>query len=146
MSEHKQERMQRTGSVPKPVTPDTPAGDNTLRVAKKIKPAEVPKRRVAMLMVKPGDFMFLFTKGLRFQKNFKVIEGVPDDAEVIAVAPDSMRNGIMLVIQSQEFDEVPMTVLPPIIPVDIDLDGIKQATKKKVTAEQRKKDRKKGRK
>jgi hypothetical protein len=106
-------------------------GDETIKVAEKFQSTDVPKRRVAMLMVKPGEFMFLFTKGLRFQKNFKVIAGVPDDAKVIAVAPDSIRNGIMIVVTSKEFEEIPINVLPPVIPVDIDLDGVKNATKKK---------------
>ena len=109
-------------------------GDETIKVAEQFKASEVPKRRAAMLMVKPGEFMFLFTKGLRFQKNFKVIKGVPEDAKVIAVAPDSIRNGIMIVITSKEFEEIPINVLPPVIPVDIDLDGIKQSTKKKTAA------------
>lgn len=106
-------------------------GDETIKVAEKFQASEVPKRRAAMIMVKPGEFIFLFTKGLRFQKNFKVIQGIPDDAKVIAVAPDSIRNGIMIVITSKEFEEIPINVLPPVIPVDIDIDGIKNATKKK---------------
>ncbi len=113
--------------------------NKTVRVAEKFQSAKVPKRRVAMLMVQPGEFMFLFTKGLRFQKNFKVIKGVPDDAKVIAVAPDSMRNGIMIVVTSSEFEEVPINVLPPVIPVDIDLDGIKNATKKKAKPRKKRK-------
>ena len=131
MNDTNKEQPKKTGSTPKPLSPDPKPGEATLKVAEKIKPAEVPKRRVAMLMVKPGEFMFLFKKGLRFQKNFKVIEGLPEDAKLISVAPDSIRNGIMLVVQSSEFDEVPITVLPPIIPVNIDLDAIKNATKKK---------------
>lgn len=106
-------------------------GDETIKVAEKFKASEVPKRRAAMLMVKPGEFIFLFTKGLRFQKNFKVIAGLPEDAKVISVAPDSIRNGIMIVVTSNEFEEIPINVLPPVIPVNIDLDGIKNATKKK---------------
>ena len=101
-----------------------------VRVEKKEKPAEIPKRRVKMLMVKPGEFMFLFTKGLRFQKNFKVIKGVPDDAKLITVVPDSIRNGIMLVVQSSEYPEIPINVLPEVEPVEIDLDGVKRPTKK----------------
>lgn len=139
MSDTNKEEIKKTGSIPKPLTPDTPAGENTLKVKEKIEAQEVPKRRVAMLMVKPGEFMFLFKKGLRFQKNFKVIEGIPEDAKIIAVAPDSIRNGIMLVVQSAEFDEIPITTLPPIIPVNIDLDGIKNATKKKNVPERKKK-------
>lgn len=113
--------------------------DPTIKVAEKPKPVEVPKRRVKMLMVKPGEFMFLFTKGLRFQKNFKVIKGVPDDAKLITVVPDSIRNGIMLVVQSSEYPEVPMNVLPEVEMVDIDLDGIKNPTKKKLVPKRKRK-------
>lgn len=125
MSDTKPERMKRQPLAKEIETPQT------LKVAEGFRSTDVPVARRAMLMVKPGEFMFLFTKGLRFQKNFKVIKGVPDDAKIIAVVPDSIRNGIMVVIQSAEFDEIPMTALPPVIPVDIDLDGIKNATKKK---------------
>lgn len=118
---------------------ELPQTDPDIKVVKKPEGAKIPKRRVKMLMVKPGEFMFLFTKGLRFQKNFKVIAGVPEDAKVITVAPDSIRNGIMIVVQSQEYDEVPINVLPPVEPVNIDLDGIKNATKKKNVPDRKKK-------
>lgn len=121
-----------------PTIPEGVETDPTIKVGKNTT-AKIPKRRVKMLMVKPGEFMFLFTKGLRFQKNFKVIAGVPEDAKVITVAPDSIRNGIMIVVQSQEYDEVPINVLPPVEPVDIDLDGIKNATKKKNVPDRKKK-------
>lgn len=126
MSEHNEPKKRMKNDAPK-----EKLGDETIKVAEKFKAAEVPKRRAAMLMVKPGEFMFLFTKGLKFQKNFQVIKGLPEDAKLIAVAPDSIRNGIMLVVTSREFEEIPINVLPPVIPVDIDLDAIKNATKKK---------------
>lgn len=96
----------------------------------KMKKAEIPMRRVRMLMVNPTDFMFLFTKGLKFRKATEVIEGVPDDATLIAVAADSVRNGIMLVVQSSEYEPIPINVLPPVQPVSINT-GVKDATKKK---------------
>lgn len=91
---------------------------------------EVPKRRVRMLMVNPSDFCFLFTKGLEFKKHTKIIKGAPEDAEVIALVADSVRNGVMLVVKSESYDEVPINVLPPVESVEIDM-GIKGATKKK---------------
>lgn len=90
----------------------------------------IPTRRVRMYMVKPADFMFLFTKGLKWRKNTTIVKGCPEDAIVIAVAPDSIRNGIMLVVQSKEFDEIPINVLPPVEPIEIDV-GVANATKKK---------------
>lgn len=139
MSEHNNKPKRMKNDAPKEEKSEPKLGDETIRVAEKFKAAEVPKRRVAMLMVKPGEFMFLFTKGLRFQKNFKVIAGVPEDTKVISVAPDSIRNGIMIVVTSKEFEEIPINVLPPVIPVDIDLDGIKNSTKKKNVPDRKKK-------
>jgi hypothetical protein len=102
-----------------------------VKINEEQKTTEVPKRRVKMLMVKPAEFMFLFTKGLRFQKNFKIISGIPEDTKLIAIAADSIRNGIMLVVSSSEYDEIPINVLPPVEMVNIDLDGIKKFTAKK---------------
>lgn len=136
MSDTPKQRMKRADEAPKNPGPETP---ETLKVAENFKAADIPKRRAAMLMVKPGDFIFLFTKGLRFQKNFKVVKGIPEDAKVIAVAPDSIRNGIMIVITSKEFDEIPINVLPPVIPISIDLDGVKNPTKKKAVPKRKRK-------
>jgi len=125
MSEHKN---------PKPEGLEHP--EDRLKVVQKPeadKPKEelkIPTRRVRMFMVKPADFMFLFTKGLKWRKNTTIVKGAPADAQVIAVAPDSIRNGIMLVVQSAEFDEIPINVLPPVDPIEIDV-GVQNATKKK---------------
>lgn len=108
-------RMKRMDSAP---TPDD------------LKNAKVPTRRVRMLMVNPTDFMFLFKKGMVFAKGYKIIDGVPEDAKIIAVAPDSIRNGIMLVVESSTYEEIPINVLPPVQPVSIDL-LVKNGTKKK---------------
>lgn len=86
----------------------------------KLKDAEIPTRRVKMLMVNPADFMFLFTKGLVFRKRTRIVKGIPEDAKLVAVAADSMRNGIMLVVESSEYEEVPINVLPPVQVVEID--------------------------
>lgn len=99
----------------------------------KLKDLKIPTRRVKMLMVNPADFMFLFTKGLVFRKRTRIVEGVPEDAQLIAVAPDSIRNGIMLVVQSEEYDEVPINVLPPVQVVEIDTRTLDATKKKKVT-------------
>jgi hypothetical protein len=92
--------------------------------------AEIPKRRVRMLMVKPEEFMWLFTKGLSFRKQTRIIEGIPEDAQLVAIAADSVRNGVMLVVHSAEYEEIPINVLPPVQVVNIDT-GLKNATKKK---------------
>lgn len=95
-----------------------------------LKKSVVPTRRVKMLMVNPADFMFLFTKGLIFRKNTRLIKGIPDDAKLIAVAGDSARNGIMLVVESSKYNPVPINVLPPVESVEIQT-GENPNTKKK---------------
>lgn len=87
----------------------------------KLKNTPIPTRRVKLLMVNPTDFMYMFTKGLKWRKNWSIIEGVPEDAKVIAITPDSIRNGIMLVVESDSYDEIPINVLPPAEPVSIDM-------------------------
>lgn len=96
----------------------------------KLKDAKIPTRKVRMLMVNPADFMYLFTKGLEFRKHTKIVDGIPADSQLIQIAADSMRNGIMLVVESDEFEEIPINVLPPIIPISIQTGKI-GATKKK---------------
>lgn len=122
MSESKKPRMKRLNK-------EEQLADNAADL-EKLKDAKIPTRRVKMLMVNPADFMYLFTKGLVFRKQTKIVKGVPEDAVLVAIAADSMRNGIMLVVESQTYDEVPINVLPPVEPVSIDL-GVPGATKKK---------------
>lgn len=105
--------------------------EQELRTRAGVKSAEIPKRRVKMLMVKPADFMVLFTKGVKWRKNTHLIKGVPEDAKLVTIAADSARNGIMLVVESSEYDPIPINILPPVEPVEIDI-GVRNATKKKV--------------
>jgi hypothetical protein len=99
----------------------------------KMEDLKIPTRRVKMLMVNPADFMFLFTKGLVFRKRTRIISGVPEDAKLIALAADSARNGVMLVVESETYDEVPINVLPPVQVVEIDTRTLDDAKKKKAT-------------
>lgn len=122
MSEHKK--------LKKAKTKEQLIAENEAEIKKATAGASIPVRRVRMLMVNPADFMFLFTKGMLYRKTTRIIEGVPDDARLIAVAADSPRNGIMLVVESDEYDEIPINVLPPVQPVSINV-GDKSATKKK---------------
>lgn len=116
MSEHK--RKKRMDRAPEPKAD-----------LEKLKSAKIPERRVRMFMVEPGQFMFMFTKGLEFAKRTKIVEGLPEDAKFISIAADSGRLGIMLVVESSEFELIPITQLPPIIPWKIEV-GVPSATKK----------------
>ena len=89
-----------------------------------------PLRRVRFLVVNPSDFLMLFAKGMVFNKRTKIIEGVPEDAMLVGMNVDHVRGGIILVVQSAEYEEVPMTVMPPVQHVSIEW-GVKGATKKK---------------
>ena len=57
---------------------------------------------------------------------------------LLTAVADSSRNGIMMVITSQEFDEIPINVIPPVIPVSIDIDGIKAYNAKKKASKRKK--------
>lgn len=80
---------------------------------------EMATRKVRMMMVNPADFMSLFGKGLKVRKGFKIIEGLPDDAKLINIAYDAMRGAVQLVVESETFDAIPITVLPPVQVVKI---------------------------
>jgi hypothetical protein len=87
-------------------------------------------RRVRFLVVNPADFLMLFTKGIVFAKRTQLLDGVPEDAMIVGMNVDHVRGGIILVVQSAEYDEVPMTVMPPVQHVSIQW-GVEGATKKK---------------
>lgn len=91
---------------------------------------DVPTRRVRFLMINPQDFLMLFAKGLVFAKRTQLITGLPEDAKLVSMTVDHVRGGIILVAQSDTYDEVPMTEMPPVQLVEIEL-GQKGATKKK---------------
>lgn len=98
-----------------------------------LKEAEIPKRRAKMLMINPADFMFLFTKGLKVRKGFKLIEGIPEDAVLLTIAAEPVRGGIMMVVQSESYEEIPINVMPPVEVISIQTGKISNsaATKKK---------------
>ena len=96
-----------------------------------VDPADIPKHRRAMFMVDPIEFMFLFTTGLEFRRGTKILSGVPKDAKFIALMPDVRRQGVHMVLESASFKEIPINELPPIIPIKINANWGKQATKKK---------------
>lgn len=95
-----------------------------------MKNIEVPKKRRKMLMVNPADFMALFTKGVVFDKKTKLIAGLPADAELLTIAAEPVRGGVMLVVESESYDEIPINEMPPVELVSISV-GVSDATKKK---------------
>jgi hypothetical protein len=106
--------------------------DKAAREAKKnaaVNTQEVPKFRRRFLMVNPQDFLQLFTKGLILNKRMSVFTGVPADAMIVSMTVDHVRGGIMLLCQSDEYEEIPATDMPPVQMVEIEL-GVKDATKK----------------
>ena len=95
------------------------------------KEEKVETRRVKVMIITSSQFMSLFVKGMKFHKNATVFEGVPEDAEVIGIGSNPVIPGVLLVVKSQEFDEIPVTENPPYIQIGINLgNNISQAKKK----------------
>lgn len=96
------------------------------------KEEKVETRRVKVLIVTSAQFMSLFTKGMKFHKNATVFEGVPEDAEVVGIGSNPVIPGVLLVVKSQEYEPIPVTVNPPYQQVSINLgNNISQAKNKK---------------
>jgi len=98
---------------------------------------EVPTRRTRVMMINPVEWMSLFTTGARFAKQVQVIEGVPADAKLIGCAYDIRRDAILLVLESDEYEPVPITKQPPTQLVRLKF-GDPQATKKKKAVRKKK--------
>lgn len=91
--------------------------------------AEVPTHRVRFLIIDPNQFLSIFTKGLVLAKRVRVLKGVPEDAEVVRMTVDHVRGGIILVVRSDEYEEIPINKMPEVQYIEMDL-GNKNATKK----------------
>lgn len=98
---------------------------------------EVIYRKVKVLLVNPVDFMYLFVKGMKFRKQTKIMEGLPEDAELVGCAYDAIRGAIMMVVKSEEYEPIPTTDSPPAQFMKIQI-GDRKATKKKPVARKKK--------
>lgn len=87
-------------------------------------------RNVRFLVINPSEFLSLFTKGLVFAKRTQIMDGVPEDAVVIGMTVDHVRGGIVMTVQSEEYEPVPKTKMPPVQEIAIKI-GVEGATKKK---------------
>jgi hypothetical protein len=76
-------------------------------------------RRVKFVMINPAAFMSLFTEGLKIRKGWKIMEGIPEDAKIITVVYDSLRNGFIVLLESEKYPPVQEGVMPPIQPISI---------------------------
>lgn len=85
----------------------------------KARKPQLKTRRVRFLMVEPGMFMAMFTKGLRVRSGYKITDGVPKDAQLLTVTYDARLNAILLVVESAEYDEIPVTKMPPVQEIEI---------------------------
>lgn len=99
-------------------------------LAEEVPEAEVATRRTRVAMLSPVEFMSLFTTGMVFEKRTAVIEGIPADAQLIGAAYDIRRDAILLVIESDEYEPVPITKQPPTQLIRLKV-GVENATKKK---------------
>ncbi len=98
---------------------------------------EVATRRTKVMMINPVEWMALFTTGVRFAKQVQLIEGVPADAKLIGCAYDIRRDAILLVLESDEYEPVPITKQPPTQLVRLKF-GDPAATKKKKAPKRKK--------
>ena len=99
--------------------------------------AEIEKRRVKIMVINPLAFMGLFSQGIRFKKQTQLVSGIPDDAQLIGITYDTRRDLILMVIQSESFDETPVNEVPPFIQINIQTDF--RNTKKKVAPKRKRK-------
>lgn len=106
-------------------------------VAEQVPQEEVATRRTRVMMINPVEWMSLFTTGVKFAKQTSLIEGVPADAVMIGCAYDIRRDAILIVLESEAYEPVPITEQPPTQLVRIKI-GVENATKKK-PAKKRKK-------
>lgn len=112
-------------------------GTESKRMPRKEKPKdaleasqEVPKARRRVLMIHTVEFASLFTKGLVFAKKTRLIEGIPEDFILLGATYDLRLDAILILGESETYDEVPMTEIPPRQMVSIE-QGDPRATKKK---------------
>lgn len=91
---------------------------------------EVLYRRIRVLMVDPVAFMGLFTKGLKYAKQTRLVEGIPDDAQLVGVVYDMRLEAILMMVESSEYEPIPSTELPPRQLIEV-MTGVPDATKKK---------------
>lgn len=89
-----------------------------------------PKARRKVLMIDPSEFAGLFTKGLLFAKRTRIAEGVPEDFVLLGVAYDLRLDAILMLGESETFDEVSMTEIPPRMFISIE-QGVARAVAKK---------------
>ena len=106
-------------------------------LAEQVPEEEVPTRRTKVMMINPVERMSLFTTGAKFAKQVSIIEGVPKDAVMIGCAYDIRRDAILIVLESSEYEPVPITKQPPTQLVRLKF-GNPQATKKKKPAKRKK--------
>lgn len=80
---------------------------------------EETTRKIRLLYVDPSQFMSLFKDGMKFREDVKLISGVPLDAKLLAVTYDPTVHGILLVVTSDEYEDVPHGRALPMVQVDL---------------------------
>lgn len=106
-------------------------------VAEQVPEEQIATRRTRVMMINPVEWMSLFTTGVRFAKQVQLIEGVPEDATMIGCAYDIRRDAILIVLESDEYEPIPITQQPPTQLVRLKF-GVENATKKKKPAKRKK--------
>ena len=71
--------------------------------------------RVRRFEISPEAFPMQFTKGMKF----KVEEGIPEGATFRGFAVDPMRNLLVVFVEHESFDEIPVAGEPPLDTISI---------------------------
>ncbi len=70
-------------------------------------------RRTAILLVASDFIADIVRNG---ERHYRIENGIPDDAKVVGVRHDPLRNLWEIALESPSFDEVPEGVMPPELP------------------------------
>ena len=81
----------------------------------------VESRKMKIIFIDPVQFMAFFREGLEIRESYKIIKGIPGDAQILGVSYDVRMNGIVMVVYSEYFEEVEKGAQLPVLPVEIQL-------------------------
>ncbi len=78
-------------------------------------------RKMKLLYVDPSQFMSIFKEGMKFREGFEIVAGIPDDAQVLGVTYEPSVHGILIVVSSESYEDIPHGKALPMVQVDIKL-------------------------
>ncbi len=76
-------------------------------------------RRIRILLIDGAAMMAMFKEGLKVRQDYKIIKGVPSDAQLMGVSIDHATGCPVMVVWSSEFENIPEGKQFPRIQVQI---------------------------